>query len=243
MEIIDTIWEKRNLGCDSVEIRCTHEDAELDTESILSLRQPYQVIKIPCAKTELLLQAQSLGFMLIECQVLFKTNLNDLRLPSKFERMVRYVSYHEASEKEIEDTLREIRDDNIFTRDRIALDPCFSREIAGKRYANWIQDLLDKNYVMYIHTYKDEYFGWIVANAEEGKSADVLIGGNSQKKMWPGMGIAGQFLAIQLARDKRSTGIHYGVSTNNLRQIKNVIEFGSKIEEIEYVLIKHIDHK
>lgn len=242
MEIINSIWEKRNLGCDSVEIRCSYDDTSLD-KSLLLLKQPYQVIKIPCSKTDLLLQAQAFGFVFMECQVQFKTELKDLYLPKKYERLVKNVSYHDASDEEIEETIEKVRNGNMFTTDRIALDPYFSKEIAGKRYANWMNDLLQNGYNVYIYTYKEEPFAWIIADVKENQMADMIFGGNFQEKSWVGMGIAGHYATIKMARDKGALGLFYGVSTNNLRQIKTVLEFGSKINEIEYVLVKHIKEK
>lgn len=241
MEIINTVWEKRNLGCDSVEIRCTQEDEELDAESILALKQPYQVIKIPCSKTGLLLQAQSLGFMMIECQIIYKTNIKDYHFPQKYERLLKDVSYHRATQEEIDDTLRRVRSGKIFTRDRIALDSHFSLAIAGKRYANWMQDLLDKEYIMYMRTYRGNAFGWIIMKVLEDGTGDLVLEADFQEKSWCGMGISGAYLNIKIAKDEGAKRIIGAVSTNNLRNVKINVEIGSNINRIDYVLVKHVN--
>lgn len=243
MEIIDAVWEKRNLGCETVEIRCSYEDETLDVEAINSLKQPYQVMKIPAGKADLLLQAQGLGFQVMECQIGFKRTVKDFEMPKKYQRFVKDTSYHEASQEEIEDTLRRIEAGNMFTTDRIALDSHFSKEIAGKRYANWIRDLLKNGYVLYMKTYKCEVFGWSINNSSTSKKANAILGGNFQEKVWSGAGIAGLYIVIQIAKDHGSDIICGAASINNLRNVKLLLEFSYAIDYVEYVLIKHLEDK
>ena len=240
MKIIDAFWEKRNLGCDVAEIICSYEDERLEEERIKALFHPYQVMKIPCSRGDMLFQAQELGFRVIECQVSFKTKTRKIILPEKYQRFYKEVSYHVASDEETKEVIRRIRDDRIFTTDRIALDPYFSTEIAGRRYANWIQDLMKNGYVIYIKCYREKVFGWVITSVLDGRIADMILGGNFQGKVWSGMGVIGHYLTIQIARDMGAESIKEAVSTNNLRSIKLLLEFGSNIEQIQYVLVKHL---
>lgn len=240
LEIIDAVWEKRNLGCDTVEIRYETQDKSLQIEKLQELKQPYQVIKIPTGKNGLFLQAQEIGFQVMECQVTFKRILKDFEIPKKYQRFVKDVSYHIASDEEAENTLQCVKTGNIFTTDRIALDPNFSTEIAGYRYANWIQDLLKKGYTLYMKTFKGEVFGWSINNSSISKKVDMVLGSNFQERTWNGMGIAGIYLNTHIAQVNGGIVAYTTISTNNLRNIRLHMEYGYMIERMEYVLIRHI---
>lgn len=63
--------------------------------------------------------------------------LRELTLPAVYRRFEQEIVVKEADREQRESILREIESGDIFETDRIALDPYFGKEMAGKRYANW----------------------------------------------------------------------------------------------------------
>lgn len=53
MRIVDAVWEKRNLGVDTVEIALDEDDDVNVFEEINTLKQPYQVLKIPNGRIDI----------------------------------------------------------------------------------------------------------------------------------------------------------------------------------------------
>lgn len=240
MKVIDAVWEKRNLGCDTAEIRCSFDDGMLDEEYINMLTQPYQVMRIPSGRADLLLQAQKMGFNVIEGQVHIQKKLKDFSVPEMYQRFVKDVSYSIASDKEIEDILHRIEKGDMFTTDRIALDPHFSKEIAGRRYVNWTRDLLKSGYILYIKWCKERAFGWNINNSSICKNATGTLGGNFQEKAWAGAGIAGIYLNLKVAQINGAESFESSISTNNVRNIRLHLSYGFTVSEIEYVAVRHL---
>ncbi|MCH4154354.1 MAG: hypothetical protein LKF32_06905 [Mageeibacillus sp.] len=58
MRIVDAVWEKRNLGVDTVEIALDEDDDVNVFEEINTLKQPYQVLKIPNGRIDISSAAQ-----------------------------------------------------------------------------------------------------------------------------------------------------------------------------------------
>ena len=240
MKIIDAVWEKRNLGCETVEIQYGYDDNILDEACINQLTQPYQVMRIPSGKAQLLLQAQKMGFAVIEGQIHIQRKLKDFTVPPTYQRFVKDVSYSVANADEIRDVLQRVEKGDMFTTDRIALDPCFSSKIAGHRYSNWINDLLDRGYVLYIKKCNGKAFGWNINNSSISKQAIGTLGGNFQEQAWAGAGVMGIYLNLKLAQDNGAESFESSISTNNIRNLRLHLSYGFTITGMDYVAVRHL---
>ena len=144
MRIIDAYWEKRNLGVDVTEVVCSEADSvdELK-ETLRQIQTPYSVVKVPAGSVPLLLTAQQCDYSLIEASISYQGSLKSICPPRVYGHFTPYVSISSASPDMVERALLEMESGSVFTTDRIALDPLFSKEIAGKRYANWCRDEME----------------------------------------------------------------------------------------------------
>ena len=241
MKVIDATWEKRNLGLDVIEVAVDEGDSCEELRSALeSVTTPYSVVKIPAGDIPLLMTAQEAGYKLIETGMTIEGNIKRVATPKIYSRFMPFIEIREANEQELSKILEEVSRGEIFSTDRIAVDPAFSKEIAGRRYYNWCCDVMQKGAMMEVALYKGQpvAFNLSMLKNERGLS-DGLIGGVFDEAKNMGFG----FLVAELEMDlckKLGGKICLGrVSSNNAAILRLHMQYGFEVKSIQYVLIKH----
>lgn len=241
MRIIDAVWEKRNLGIDVTEINAEPTDSVDELVRVLSgVLVPYSVVKIPAKCPELLLAAQDCGYKMIEASMTIEGNIKRIATPKLFSRFLPLIEIQEANVELLEKIYAEVAAGEIFATDRIALDPMFSKELAGRRYYNWCLDAMKQGAMMEVAFYKGQpaAFNLSILKQERGLS-DGLIGGVFSEAKNMGLG----FLVVELEMDlcrKLGGNICLGrVSSNNAAILRLHMQYGFEISDIQYVLIRH----
>ena len=140
MKIVNAVWEKRNLGVDTVEITFEKKDSEKEVEDFLDkLESEYIVLKVPTDLSYLLPIIQNKGYRYIEDMVGMSNYLQDVCRNSVEERIYNAVSVEIMNDMDMDILYKEIRK-GIFDSDRVYLDPFFNHILAQTRYINWIKD-------------------------------------------------------------------------------------------------------
>ena len=242
MKVVNAVWEKRNLGVDVVEVICSEQDTEDQLLSILaSIDLPYSVVKVPSGCVKLLWAAQRAGYYFIETSFNYECNIQRIKTPELYNRFLNHVSVAVATDDLISRALDEIKSGSIFSTDRVAIDPYFSKEIAGVRYYNWCKDALSKGAIMEVAFYNDEPIAFNISEEMVGRKGVVhgLLGGVFESALDKGLG----FLLVDCEVDCcRSLGgkICAGATTsNNLSALRLHMRYGFEIVESNYVLVKH----
>lgn len=241
MKIIDAVWEKRNLGVSCVEIEIEKNDnAKSVIEEIRKRTERYQVIKNCIGRTDISIAVQNEGFYYIE--TLFETGrkLNGRPEPPEIcKPFVKNIDYHIATDSEEQHVLEEINRGDIFSTDRIALDPEFSRQLAGRRYALWMKDVLSDNRAyMVISSYKGENIGFNIY-VDKGSYYDMLLGGLFYDWLESGLGFVNSYSGIMSAYEQGARRLKSHVSSNNFTMLKLHLLFGLHIHSMTSNYIKH----
>lgn len=240
MQIIDAIWEKRNLGTDVLEVECDTKDNGEELKSVLqNIKVPYSVCKVPSGRVELLKCAQELGYQVVEMSICMEGRLKDIALPKVYERFMKDVIVKEADENEVEYVLQYIEQGELFTTDRIAQDSCFGKKIAGRRYSNWVRDLLPKGVRVCITLFKDVPVAFGINLDRENSVSDAFLGGILNNGEGSGVGFLSLYANIVTAKKYGNKKIISNVSSNNPAIVNLHLQFGYKIKNMQYVLIKH----
>lgn len=240
MKIVDAVWEKRNLGVDVTEIVCEASDSKEELISALSkVKAPYSVCKVPSGAVELLLCAQEQGYQVIEMSIGMEREMKDLELPSMYKGFASDIIIKDANDRETKLVLERIESGNIFKTDRIAMDPYFGKKIAGKRYGNWIRDLIQKDAHMCIGYYREEPVAFGVTADKEGQVSNAVFGGLLNTETGKGLGFISLYANLVSAEKRGNKKIKTYVSSNNPAVITLHLRFGYSIAEMQYVLIKH----
>lgn len=243
IKITEATWEKRNLGVSCLEVAVEKDDCADDVINALKDRnEQYIVVKVDAGNPEITLKLQDIGFKFIE--MLFETkNDPDKRthVPDVCKSFVKNAGYHSASDEETEAVLAEIKRGSIFTTDRIATDPHFSKELAGQRYSLWINDLLAAGKAeMLITEYSGENIGFIVME-NKGKYYDPVISGLFEKYLSSGLGFVNNYCNNQYLISKNAKRSYSHISSNNFNNLKLAFLFETEIRKLTYVFVKHND--
>lgn len=240
MKIIDAVWEKRNLGCDVCEIELATEDDIIDVSHVLQkVSTPYSVVKCPVGNFDLLMCVQENGYKVVETSIMLEGKSAKIELPNIYQRFKPMISFRMADDFLMQKMLDEIQEGKIFSTDRIAIDPIFSPEIAGRRYCNWAKDEIEKGAKVSIAYYKDEPVAFGISKKIDENKYDAFLGGVFKESANKGLG----FMAIQANNEmiilNGGKTIVTHVSSNNLPILRLHMQFGYEIKDMQYILVKH----
>lgn len=241
MKVVDASpWEERNLGTKVFEIVCDTKDNVSDLKDCMSnVEAPYMVVKIPSGRVDLLSVAQSYGFSLIECLISLEGDITRMELPGFYKRFIPYVKVEEPSDNIKSIVLKDIESGEIFETDRIAVDPYFSKEIAGLRYKNWVSDELSRGASLVVSYYRDEPVAFDLVKKIDENIYDALLGGLLPDKKIGGMGFLAIYAGIEQIKKLGGKKYITKVSSNNLPILKLHQAMGFAISDITYILVKH----
>ena len=242
MKNISATWEKRNLGVEVREITCEgNEDPKDLKKAIDDINEPYSVLKIPCHRQDLLLCAQEGGYYFSETLFSLSCNLKNMQIPPLYSRFLSKVRTLEATEDIKYQVLQEIREGAIYDTDRIALDPHFSKKIAGERYYNWCKDVLAQGAIMEAAYYNDKLtaFNVSIFKDKDRGILDGILGAVLPEAESRGLGFLVLYSEMQTAERHGGKTILGRVSSNNPSSLRLHLQFGYEIRNIDYVLIKH----
>lgn len=241
MQVIDAKWEVRNLGVTCIEIGIGKNDSSADIERILDERnEQYQVAKVGVGNIGALITLQKRGFQFIE--TLFETEIFlDKRPddPSICKKFVQYAGYHAATKDEVIDAIRRVRQGDMFSTDRVSLDPVFSSKLAAQRYAYWAEDtMLKPNATMFIIEYMGENVGFNIL-VDKGSFCDGMLGGLFSEYISKGFGFTVPFASINAAYDLGAKKMISHVSSNNFQMYKLHLLYGMHVKRMTYTMVKH----
>jgi hypothetical protein len=244
MKIIAAAWERRNLGLDVTEVTVEQRDLEDEQETLEVLKKymlprHYLLVKTPIGAIAFLAKLQALGFIFLECQYTLSVKLGNYVLPSRFASLAEDVSLEALSRDKTEwlDLLRLIGDD-LFTTDRVALDPMFGVHTANKRYKNWIMDMWEnRSASAYKVLHKGENLGFnIMSFNTQTQAAHSVLTGILNRYHGSGLGGTMILAPIIFNIEKGMKLYTTAISSNNQPVFRLYIHLGFNIKTSSYVL-------
>lgn len=243
MIIVDCKWDKANLGenvCEvSVPVDEVFDETELDNlDNVFS----YQVVKVATGNVSYMLKLQQMGFSLIETQINWTTRIIDFnRSHQLIERFSSAITFEDISTNEDLDDLLSHIDYNMFSTDRISLDPQYGPAVGRRRYCNWIRNEFENSsaYIAFI-LLDGMKIGFFMLNVKE-KRAYGSLAGIFKKYQDMGFGILTSSSMPLYILDRKLDVKVYDTSTssNNTSNTKIYSMLGFQIKSMNYVFIKH----
>lgn len=245
MKIIKATWENRNFGCDAYEIQIERKDFNNFPEIIRELKRQdfsgaYVTVKMPVGHLDVLHALEDEGFRFMETQYHLKKDLSDYKTP---EMLKPYVGQLERVEVEkTKEKWQEIVDmvtPEMFTTDRIYLDPLLPYGTSCTRYKNWMLDLVERpNSRLFIVKDREDVIAYSLELWDEDKKIiDALLGGIFEKYQKEGYGFS--VWDNGLCYDKRFVdSVETDISSNNQSVLDVYMFFGYKLTKQTYVLRK-----
>jgi hypothetical protein len=247
MDIIDCTWEIDNIGERTCEVLVSAND-EFNLAEIEKLENcfSYQVIKVAAGNVPYLLKLQNSHFSLIETQIDWVTKMVDFNYHHPLvSRFLPSLSFEDiTSDVELENLLSHI-DNNMFSTDRIALDPLYGLAVGRKRYCNWIRTEFEKksSFISYI-SFENTKVGFIMLKVN-GKKAYGSLAGIFKEYQDCGFGVLTSASMPLYILDRKLPVNLYETSTssNNTVNTKIYSTLGFQLNSMKYVLIKHLSSK
>ncbi|WP_434309619.1 hypothetical protein [Hominifimenecus sp. rT4P-3] len=237
MRVIEAFWEKRNLNVDTTEIEVEENDSFDDVKQCLqNVTSSYQVLKIPTGSVSCFEAAEQNGFVFREAMIQMAHSLRTIERPSVQQRLYDAVFVEPLMEEEQEELYAQIRD-GMFEMDRISLDSYFKREQVAERYIGWIHDELKRGTELLKYRYKGDTIGFFGLREIRPGYYDSFLGGIYKAYRKGGIG-----MVIKVPEEVKRRGgkkLITSVSSNNVVQVRSLIQNGYIPEKIHYVYIKH----
>lgn len=243
MDIIDCTWEIDNIGERTCEVLVSAND-EFNLAEIEKLENcfSYQVIKVAAGNVPYLLKLQNSHFSLIETQIDWVTKMVDFNYHHPLvSRFLPSLSFEDiTSDVELENLLSHI-DNNMFSTDRIALDPLYGLAVGRKRYCNWIRTEYMKNssFIAYICVDKEKV-GFLMLKVDKQRGHGALAGiFKEYQELGFGVLTSSSMPLYILDRNLDVKRYETSTSSNNTVNTKIYSTLGFQLKTMNYVLIKH----
>ena len=238
MKTTPAIWEKRNLGVESVEFDVELSEGVDIIEDIIRNEGEYNVVRVPAGNTAVLFVLQERGYKFSECMVSLCITAKEfavLDMPRPQKRIIDVLSYAPA---DIEALFVELQS-GIFTNDRISRDPAFGQALAAKRYWGLISDTLSAGGKAFSVVYKEQDIGFFVNRLRDnGECTGVLFGMYNRWKK-SGLGLGGVYMSINQAFRSGARVFTGAVSSNNIDQLRLDLAMGFTVSNLKYILTRH----
>ncbi len=237
MKIIDTFWEKENLGVTSKEVVVDLNDSvDVVRTGLVTLNDQYIVVKIPASRFDVANLVQNMGYKFVEEMIEVEHDLHEVKRNRILQRLYDSLDYREMNVSDVEMLYSEI-DKGLFSSDRISNDPHFSPELSARRYKNWIRSMLNDGAIPYVMSYKGEPAGFIVLTTKDRVVYHSVLGGGYEKFRKTGLGMVQKEQEIvKLLGGKL---LMTKVSSNNVNQFRALLANGFTVNKINHVFVKH----
>lgn len=238
MQYIETVWEKRNLGIDSCKFVIERkDDVDLAIQAIHRCPKEYIEVYTETGNIELSWKLEGMGFSFLETVFDLSVTKKELMIPLFYKRFLKDITYEKASQEEKKEILSQIRSGTMFLTDKIALNPYFGVEAAGRRYYLWMREYFEKTGDCFAIKYRGSLMGFEAAKESDGV-IDLALGGVLPK--FEGSGLSPLIHVGRAAYwEKMPLKKIYGhVSCNNFPVLRVHQITGFSLEKAWYVFIK-----
>lgn len=239
MIVKDAVWEKRNLGVTSIEMEVEQKDTEEDVRKVLeSAVSQYNVLKVPSNRTDITHLVGEFGYQFVEDMMFLEHNLEPINRTPLQQRLYDAVKIEPMQEEDFDLLYEEIRNGS-FSFDRISNDPYFTKEQAINRFINWLNDERERGAEFLKGVMKGEMTGFFTIREIEDKVYTSALGGTFMK--WRRGGLGTNVQTPEEVKKRGGKKLVLGVSTNNMIQIRALIQNGFFPVRVNHVFIKHCE--
>lgn len=243
MFFVDCNWELANIGKRTCEINYEENDT-FDINELVEKTRSYEyiVVKVPMCLPAINIGLAHLGFSMIETQINISKNYKQFNFDDRLIKIL-YPYVEEqiiTTDEDFQGIINRITTD-MFSTDRIYLDPHFDYDLSRKRYTNWMRTEFDmKSSTFKKILYKGEEVGFGMLREKDGV-IHGLLGGVYESNQTEGLGLLTACSGF-LTAHKNNTPfkkVLTAISSNNvpMMQLYNYLQF--KVSKMTYIFVKH----
>ncbi len=237
MIVKNAVWEKRNLGVESVEMEVEETDTKEEVEKWFQETEvEYIAIKIPASREDITFMASDYGYHFIEDMIFFEHDLKPIERSPLRQRLYDAVHMEPMDDDDMEILYTELKKGS-FAFDRISKDPYFTEEQANNRFINWVKDEKERGAEFLKGVMKGKMIGFFCLREIEPGIYTSALGGTFLEYRRGGLGTN-----VQTPEEVKKRGgkkLILGVSSNNIVQIRALILNGFFPTKVNHVFVKH----
>lgn len=244
MRVTECSWDLISLNKSTAEVIIERGDAFI-SELIEKLNSSFQyvVIKVPMSMPSFNRGLSSMAFTLIETQIKISKKYTAFDFEDKLIKPIyTHTSVHTVkTQEDLEAMLSRITED-MFSTDRIALDPSLGPGLSRKRYTNWIRtEFFNKTADVYNILYDDEIIGFSLSKTDNNSIVHGLLGGIFKEYQASGLGMVTAGIHFFDAKKKNTPFSKFitTISSNNVPMLQLYNYLGFKVDDLSYVFVKH----
>lgn len=244
MKVTDCFWELDNIGKKTVEVRVESSDCfDASAVSAAVSGYEYMVVKVPVNKLEFNLGLQDLGFTFVETQFHISKTYKSFDFEDRLVKIVTQgLEFHDiTTPQELEQVAQRITPD-MFTTDRVCLDPVFGPETGRRRYVNWMKSAWSRGDKVFEYSKDGRRIGFaLLKYSEDGSIVDGLLGGIYSEYQDEGLGLLTPAVPFLYAKDRNQPfkKMITSISSNNKGVVLVYNLLGFSVNSMEYIFIKH----
>jgi hypothetical protein len=238
MKTINCYWELANLDCRVAEVSIETGDS-FSEEILFDLEKNYDyiVLKFAVADYNHYLWATKHQYAFIETQLSLQKRMKDWHLSPADSRLLKNFSIMDVNDLSGLNKVLDKIDENMFTTDRIYLDPVFGPKYSTRRYKNWIRSAFERGASLQKFLFRNKEIGFGIARIEDNVMYGILGG------LYSGMGLGIIAPTYPLLYEKKDfEWFRPKISMNNTPVLRLYNHFNFEITNVEYVFVKHISH-
>jgi len=241
MKVVDAVWEKRNLGVTSVEMEVELDDTLEEIEKVLKeVKGQYLALKVPSSRTDVTWLVAEYGYIYVEDMMFFEHDLSPIERTPLQQRLYDSIRIEPMQDEDFKILFEEI-EQGSFSFDRISNDPHFTEEQSTRRFRNWLNDERERGaeFLKGVRVKDGEMTGFFTIRDIGNGVYTSALGGVFMKWRKGGMGTN-----VQTPEEVKKRGgkkIVLGVSTNNMIQIRALIQNGYFPTKTNHVYVKHCE--
>lgn len=244
MNIIHAVWEQANLGVNAYEITVSAEDtpqAYAQAErGLLAAGAQYLVVKTPVNCPALLFGLPALGYTFVETVFHVAIRRDEYHMPPNVARFDRGLSVvQRTAQGDVQRVLRQIRG-GVFKSDRVSVDPFFSPQQAGNRYANWLAQMLGAGSQLFEVLLGEAPIGFFVVSRVDEATVDPVLMGLYDEENDRGMGALLHKKTLDTCFTMACQKLTSTVVSNNAKVLRMYVNAGAALTDSQYTYVKHV---
>ncbi len=243
MQTIHAVWEQANLGVNAYEIMLSEQDTPemiaAEEARLVAEGAEYIVLKTPVNCPQLLFGLPALGYTYVETVFRVEIRRDDYHMPQGIARFDRGLSVEQRKEPADWEPVFELIRSGIFRSDRVSIDPAFSREMGGNRYANWLRQMLEKGGFLYEVMKGDKPIGFFVITRKDENTVDPVLMAMYDEQNDRGMGALLHKKTLDTCFTHQCRRLTSTIVSNNAKVLRVYVNAGATITDTLYTYVKH----
>lgn len=244
MRSIHATWELENLGVDAWELSLDASDAPehvaREEARIAALGAQYIVVKTPVNCPALLFGLSRLGYAYVETVFHVQVERRDYHMPDNVARFDRGIDTVWREDAEALDRVCGLIRKGVFVSDRVSVDPAFTPEQSGNRYANWLRSMVARGAYLYEAVYRERPLGFFVIERKDERTVDPVLMGLYDERGDRGMGALLHKKTLDACFALPCERLTSTVVSNNAKVLRVYVNSGAAITDTLYTYVKHI---